>query len=174
VKVEEELQVDTDHTYGFINEYHEEAINTSNIYEFTQKMDYYYWISEHNAHDSISMNNNFYNMFINLLCLPESYHINIFLDGDADTCVLGKGWEVLSVHNSRRENAVGFDHEIVMKMILPIVNAITALDILNGQSVLLAINESIYNEKSNHSLLSEFKLREVGMIIDYISNRHNK
>jgi hypothetical protein len=118
------------------------------------------------------MNNTFYNKFINLLCLPERYHINI-LDGDADKCVLGKEWEVLSVHNLRRSNAVGFDHEIIMKMSLLIVSAITALDLINGQSVLLDINESIYNEKSNHSL-SEFKLREFEMIIDYIYHRHNK
>ena len=29
-------------------------------------------------------------------------HISI-LDGGADTCVLGKGWDILSIHNSRRE-----------------------------------------------------------------------
>jgi hypothetical protein len=36
---------------------------------------------------------------MNLLHLPEKYHISI-LDGSADTCVLGQGWEVLSVHNT--------------------------------------------------------------------------
>ena len=51
------------------------------------------------------------------------------LDGGADTCVLGKGWEVLSVHNSRRANVVGFDHEIDIKRHLPIVSATAALDL---------------------------------------------
>jgi hypothetical protein len=40
---------------------------------------------------------------MNLLFLPEEYHISI-LDGGADTCVLGKGWEVLYIHSSRRAN----------------------------------------------------------------------
>ena len=33
VKGEEELQNDTDHNYGFVDEFLEDALNTSNIYE---------------------------------------------------------------------------------------------------------------------------------------------
>jgi hypothetical protein len=44
------------------------------------------------------------------LHLPENYHISS-LDAGADTRVLGKGWEILYVHNTRRANVVGFDHE---------------------------------------------------------------
>jgi hypothetical protein len=108
---------------------------------------------------------------MNLLFLPEKYHISI-LDGGADTCVLGKGWEILSIHSSRRANVVGFDHETAIKRNLPIVSAITALDLPNGQSVLLLVHEGIYNETSNHSLLSEFQLREFGIVIDSICHRH--
>jgi hypothetical protein len=48
---------------------------------------------------------------MNILLLPESYYISI-LDGGADTCVLGKRWEVLSAHISRtrRENVIRFDN----------------------------------------------------------------
>jgi hypothetical protein len=78
------------HTYEFIDEYLEEVINTSNVYESTQEIDYNDWISEHNSHASISVNNTFYDKSMNLLFLPESYHISI-LDGGTDACVLGKG-----------------------------------------------------------------------------------
>jgi hypothetical protein len=108
---------------------------------------------------------------MNLLFLPERHHISI-LDGGADTCVLGKGWEIISTHNSRRANVVGFDHESAIKQNLPIFSAITALDLPNGQSVLLVIHVSIYNEASNQSLLSEFQLREFGVIIDSKCHRH--
>ena len=47
---------------------------------------------------------------MNLLFLPEIYHISI-LDGVAVTCVLGKGWEIISICSSRRENVVGSDPE---------------------------------------------------------------
>jgi hypothetical protein len=39
VKGEEEIQDDNGHTYGFIDEYLEEAINTSKFYESTQETD---------------------------------------------------------------------------------------------------------------------------------------
>jgi hypothetical protein len=81
---------------------------------------------------------------MNLLFLPERHNISI-LDGGADTCVLDKGWEIISIHNSRRANVVCFDHDTAIKRNLPIVSAITALDLSNGQSVLLVIHENIYN-----------------------------
>jgi hypothetical protein len=90
---------------------------------------------------------------MNLLHLPEKYRINI-LDGGADTCVLGQGWKVLSVHNTRRANVVGFDHEAAVKRNLPIVSAITAVDLPDGISVILIVHEAIYNDTANHLLLS--------------------
>jgi hypothetical protein len=51
---------------------------------------------------------------MNLLHLPEKYHISI-LDGGADTCVLGQGYYVLSVHKNRRANVVRFGHEAAVK-----------------------------------------------------------
>jgi hypothetical protein len=67
--------------------------------------------------------------------------------------------EVLSVHNTRRANVVGFDHEAAVKRNLPIVSAITAVDLPYGISVILIVHEAIYNDTANHSLLSEFQLR---------------
>jgi hypothetical protein len=100
-----------------------------------------------------------------------SFHTRI-LDVGADAYVLGKGLEVLSIYGSTRENVVVFDHETTIKRNLPIVSAITALDLTNGKSVILIIHESIHNETSNHSLSSQFKLREFGILIDSISHRH--
>jgi hypothetical protein len=90
---------------------------------------------------------------MNLLHLPDKYHNSIF-DGSADICVLVQGWEALSVHNTRRENVVGFDHEGAVKRNLPIVSAITAVDLADEISVLLIIHEAIYNDTANHVLLS--------------------
>jgi hypothetical protein len=92
--------------------------------------------------------------------------MSVSLDGDADICVLGKGWEVLEIHNLRRANVVGFDHETAIKWNLPSVSAIAVLDLPNGQSVLLLVHECMCNETSDHSLLSEFQLREFGIVID--------
>jgi hypothetical protein len=88
------------------------------------------------------------------------------------TCILGKGWEILSLHNSRRANVVGFDHEAAIKKNLPIVSSITTVDVPNRQSTLLVIHEAIHNGTSNHSLLSEFQLREHGILIHSTCHKH--
>ena len=156
VKGEEDIQDQTTDTYGFVDEFLEDAIKSSNLHEELDT-DYDPWNPEHSIYTSIRMNSTLHNKCMNLLFLPEAHHISI-LDGGADTCVLGKGWEILSVHNSRRANVVGFDHETAVKKNLPIVSAITTVDLPNGQSILLVIHEAIYNDTSNHSLLSEFQL----------------
>jgi hypothetical protein len=63
---------------------------------------------------------------LNILFLPESYHISI-PDGDADTCVLGKEWEVLFVHNSRKSNVVCFDDETAIERNLDLPNGLDNL-----------------------------------------------
>jgi hypothetical protein len=62
------------------------------------------------------------------------------------------------IFNTRRANVVGFDHEAA-----PIVSAITSVNLPDGTSVLLVVNEAIYNITANHSLLSEFQLIDFGV-----------
>jgi hypothetical protein len=169
VKGKEELQVNTHHTCGFIDEYLEKAINTSNIYESTHEADYDHLISKHNVNASIIINNTFYNKCMNLLFSPERYHM---YSGwrCGQMCVRQRMVSFISL-KFKKANMVGFDHENAIKQNLPIVSGINALDLPNGQSMLLFIHGSIYSETSNHSLLSEFQLREFGMMIDSISHR---
>ena len=94
------------------------------------------------------------------------------LDGGADTCVIGKGWTVLAEHPTRRANVVGFDKDIAVKGNLAIVSAICALQLPNGDTTYLVIHEAIYNPTADHSLLSDFQLREYGTQIDALAARH--
>jgi hypothetical protein len=170
-KWENVIKENTDQTYVFVDEFLEEAIKSSSLYEADQDVDYEYFSSNHNAHATLSISNSLHNKCMNLLHLPEKYHISI-LDGSADTCVLGQAWEVLSVHNTRRANVVGFDHEATVKRNLPIVSAITEVDLPDGISVLLMVHKAIYNDTANHSLLSEFQLRDFGVKIDSTCHKH--
>ena len=154
-----------------MNEFLEDAIRRSSIHESEEDVEYEYWSSDHNALTTLNISNSLHNKCRSLLLLPEKYHISI-LDGGADTCVLGQGWEILSIHNSRRANVVGFDHETAVKRNLPIVSAITTVDLPDGSSILLVVHEGIYNETAKHSLLSEFQLREFGIVIDSTCHRH--
>jgi hypothetical protein len=124
----------------------------SSLYETDEDVDYEYWSSNHNAHATLSISNSLHKKCMNLLHLSEKYHISI-LDGSTDSCVLGQGWEVLSVHNTRRTNLVSFDHESVLKMNFPIISAITAVNLPDRIPVLLTVHEAKYNDTANHSLL---------------------
>jgi hypothetical protein len=163
VKGEDDIQ-DHQRTSEFVDEFPEDAIKSSNLDE-EQDTGYDPWNSEHYVYTSLSINNTLHNKCMSLLFPPEKHHISV-LDGGADTCVLGKGWEILAIHNSRKANVVGFDHEAAIKKNL------TAVDLPNGQSIQLVIHEAIYNDTSNHSLLSEFQIREHGILIDSSCHKH--
>jgi hypothetical protein len=135
-KGEDLIKENTDQTYDFVDEFLEEAMKSSSIYEADEDVDYEHWSSSHNAHATLSISNYLHNKCMNLLHLPEKYHISN-LDGGADTFVLGQGWEILSVHYTRRPNVVGFDHEAAVTRNLPIVSAITAVNFPDGISLLL-------------------------------------
>ena len=133
-KGEEVIQEDTEQSYDFVDEYLEEAFRRSSLFETEHDLEYNHWSSDHYTHASISISNTLHSKCMNLLFLPEIYRISI-LDGGADTCVLGKGWEIISIHISRWSNVVGFDHEAAVKRNLPILSAITAVNHPDGTSI---------------------------------------
>jgi hypothetical protein len=89
-KGEDVIKDNTDQTYAFVDEFLEEAMKFSSLHEADEDVDYEYWSSNYNAHATLSISNSLHNKCMNLLHLPEKYHISI-LDGGADTCVLGSG-----------------------------------------------------------------------------------
>jgi hypothetical protein len=76
-KGEDVIKDNTDQTYAFVDEFLEEAMKSSNLYEADQDVDYEYWSSNHHAHATLSMSNSLHNKCMNLLHLPEKYHISI-------------------------------------------------------------------------------------------------
>jgi hypothetical protein len=110
-KGQDVIKENTDQTYAFVDEFLEKSMKSSSLYEADEDLDYEYWSSNHNFHATLSISNSLHSKCMNILHLPEKYHISILDDG-ADTLVLGQEWEVLSVQNTRRANVVGFDHVI--------------------------------------------------------------
>ena len=66
---------------------------------------------------------------------------------------------------------IGFDHKVAVKRNLDIVTACTVVEV-NGESILLQINEAVCNPTSEHSLLSEYQLRDFGIQVNSIAKRH--
>jgi hypothetical protein len=84
---EDAIKENKNQTYAFVYEFLEEEMQISSIYEADEDVDYEYWSSKHNGHALLSISNSLHDKCINLLHLPEKYHIHI-LDGGAGTCVL--------------------------------------------------------------------------------------
>jgi hypothetical protein len=61
-----------DHTYCFVDEFLEEAMKSSRIYETDEDVDYEHWLLNQNAHVTLSISNSLHNKCMNLLHLPEN------------------------------------------------------------------------------------------------------
>ena len=68
-------------------------------------------------------------------------------------------------------NIVGFDEKATIKRGLPIVSAITAVDV-GDKAYLFKVNKAILNEDSTHSLIGEFQMREHIKKLDSVSRHH--
>jgi len=98
-------------------------------------------------------------------------------DSGADSHVVGKAWLILTPTSGpgvRYANVIGFDEHSAKKFGLPIVSSVTKAITSTGKTVFLRALHSIYNATSPHTLLSNFEMREVGLIVDAVTKRHLK
>lgn len=93
------------------------------------------------------------------------------IDGAADTCATGDGWEIIAVDPLRKANIVGFDSRSAFKRGLSIVSAITATDVAN-KTHLMRMHEAINNPGVPCTLLSDFQVKEKTHKIDATFKRH--
>jgi hypothetical protein len=73
------IKENTDQTYAFVDEFLEEAMKSSSIYETDEDedVDCEYWSSKYNAHATLNISNSLHNKCMNILHLPEKNHICI-------------------------------------------------------------------------------------------------
>ena len=101
----------------------------------------------------------------------QDYEKISILDIGADTCVLGKGWEVITVHRLRKAHVYGFDHQAAVKKHLDIVTAVSVVEV-HGETILLQVNEAVHNPSADNSLLSEFQIRDYGVTFNSVAKKH--
>ena len=94
-------------------------------------------------------------------------------DGGADSCILGQNAKVIS-YTGRHANLVGYDPNTTRTDKVPIVTAIIKVKSSSiGQlPVLLQLHEAPINKLSPITLLSEYQIREYGLIIDSVAKKH--
>ena len=92
-------------------------------------------------------------------------------DSGADTSILGQGWTIIATQPNRKAHVYGFDTTAAQKRNLDIGVGVCAVD-LDGGTVLLQVNEAILNPTSQHTLLSEFQMRDHGICVDSVATQH--
>ena len=92
-------------------------------------------------------------------------------DSGADSCVVGKMAKVLS-YTMRTANLVGYDPQTTKSASLPIVTALLKTMSAENVPLLLQVNEAIYNKNSPITLLSEYQMREHGLVVDSVASKH--
>ena len=120
-------------------------------------------------HIEVQANLEYEKRFIHLVHSPRtSYAI---CDSGADSCVVGKLAKIESI-TMRTANLVGYDPQTTKSSSLPIVTAL--LKTLSAENVplLLRIHEAVYNQNSTITLLSEYQIREYGIVVDSVASKH--
>ena len=107
---------------------------------------------------SIYLTNTSFALIANSEVTPQP--LIAIIDSGADTCILGKGWYIQYVHPHRKVNVFGFDENLPGRKKLPVVSAISAIDLPNGEVLLLRVHEGIHNSESENTLLSTMQLRD--------------
>ena len=94
-------------------------------------------------------------------------------DGGADSCILGKYAKVTS-YTGRYANLIGYDPKTTKTEKVPIVTAFLKVQTSStGQlPVILKVNEAPYNAGCPITLLSEYQIREYGLVIDSVAKKH--
>ena len=94
-------------------------------------------------------------------------------DSGADATIVGKHAKVLS-YSGRKATIVGYEKSTTRSSEVPIVTALVKArsNIENGTPVLLKIHEAAYLEDNPITLISEYQVRESGMVIDSTANKH--
>jgi hypothetical protein len=93
-------------------------------------------------------------------------------DNGADTTVMGDGWLILGdIERAPRANLVGFDKDAKKKG-LPIISGAIKVRLDDNKSVILRVHQGVYNAGSRTTLISEFQVRNHGLILDSVSAKH--
>ena len=98
-------------------------------------------------------------------------------DSGADSIIGGNTWLILVDINGpcvRRANVVGYDEVDTKKFGIPLVPRVTKVDLRDGGFKYWVANHLITNPCLKHILFSSFLLKEMGLVVDDVSERHMK
>jgi len=99
-------------------------------------------------------------------------HFIAVTDNGADTTAMGDGWLILGdTERAPGANLVSFDKDAKKKG-LPIVSGVIKVRLEDDSFIILRVHQGVYNSGSRTTLISEFQVRNHGLILDSVSSQH--
>jgi hypothetical protein len=92
-------------------------------------------------------------------------------DGGADSCLLGQKCKVVS-YTGRVATLVGYEPGSTRKQHIPIVTGLLKVMSHVNIPIILRVHQSPYLKDCPVTLLSEYQIREFGLVIDSCSKKH--
>ncbi len=97
----------------------------------------------------------------------------VISDSGGNTTSLDDSWLIMtSLKACRFANLVGYDPGLGIKRGLPFVDAVAKATSNSGHQVLIGIYEGVYNSGSPRTFISEYQVRNSGIILDSVAKNH--
>src|SRR5688500_12013295 len=125
----------------------------------------------HRVEDNVEVQANieYERRFANVVHTPRiSYAI---CDSGADSCVVGKTAKLESI-TMRTASLIGYDPQTTKPSSLPIVTALLKTKSADNIPMLIYLHEAVYNQNSTNTLISEYQVREHGIVVDFVASKH--
>ena len=97
--------------------------------------------------------------------------LDVSSDSGADSCIFGTGWQLMARYAHRAVNLVGYEPG-TRKSRVPLVSACSLIADEAGNQLIGIVREGAWNPGSPTTLLSEFQLRDGGLLVDTVSHYH--
>jgi hypothetical protein len=102
----------------------------------------------------------------------EDIYEYAYIDSGSDTCGIGGEAWIIDTITERKVQVTGYDTLNTVKEDVPIVSAITAIDLPTGETILMRVNEATNLGRDAYTLLSPMHIRENDVYIDDKPKRH--
>ena len=94
------------------------------------------------------------------------------IDSGCDTCAIGGSAWHITEKTGREVNITGHTEDLTSRNNIPVVSALTAVDLPTGEVILIKVNEASNLGENENTLLSVTQMRDHGVVVHDLATRH--
>ena len=103
---------------------------------------------------------------------PTKSYSLAFMDSASDTCGIGGNSRIIDYETERKVQVVGHHKTDTAMSEIKIGGGITAIDLLNKETILIRVCEATLLGENANSLFSVAQMRDHGVFIDDVPKKH--